>query len=304
VQATARRLLADPRAQNTVASFFSDWLALDGLADRAKDPTVYPGYTAAVERAMLDETSAFVTNVTFKGDGRFSTLLGAPYTYIDSTLASFYGAQVTGVGAQMTALNPTQRAGFLTQGAFLALTGDADGSNPPRRGKFIYTLMECQTLPPPPANVPPPAPASAGGTTRQRFEQHDQNACAQGCHTIMDPIGFGLENYDGIGQYRTTDNGLPVDASGRITLDGTPQTFNDAVGLMSLLAKSAEVRTCFAGEWSRYALDRVDTPGDAASLQATAGAFASDTASVQDLMVAVTNMRSFSYRSPSPGEAP
>jgi len=304
VQTQARRLLTDPKAEDTVSSFFADWLALDGLAARTKDPAVYPGYTPAVEQAMLDETSAFVKNVTFSGDGRLATLLGAPYSYIDGTLAPLYGATAAGAGVQKTSLNPAQRAGFMTQGAFLALTGNADGSNPVRRGKAVFTLLECNQLPPPPANVPPPAPASAGGTTRQRFEIHDQNACAKGCHTSMDPIGFGFENYDGVGQYRTMDNGLPVDATGMITLDGTSQTFNDAVGLMGLLAKSPEVRTCFAGTWARYALARADTAADAASLQATAGAFASDTAGLQDLMVAAATMRSFRYRSPSPGEMP
>ena len=304
VQTAARRLLADPKAKETVASFFADWMGLDGLAARTKDTNVYKTYTAATQQAMLDETSAFVENVTFGGDGRLATLLGAPYSYLDATLAPLYGATSTSTGTAMTktALNPAQRGGLLTQGSFLALTGNADGSNPVRRGKFVYTKLMCNTLPPPPANVPLPAPASAGGTTRQRFEVHDQNACARGCHTSMDPIGFGFENYDGIGQYRTMDNGSPVDATGTITLDGTPQTFTDAIGLVGLLAKSPEVRTCFAGEWSRFALGRVDTDGDAASLQATAAAFASDTASLQDLMAAVATMRSFRYRSPSPGE--
>ena len=82
------------------------------------------------------------------------------------------------------------------------------------------------------------------------------------------------------------------------------QTFNDAIGLVGLLAKSPQVRTCFAGEWARFALSRADTADDAASLQATAAAFASDTATVQDLMAAVATMRSFRYRSPSPGEMP
>ncbi|HVU51243.1 MAG TPA: DUF1592 domain-containing protein [Polyangia bacterium] len=300
----ARRLLADARAKGTMDAFFSDWMGLDGLAARTKDTTVYKTYTDATQAAMLAETNAFVENVVFGGDGRLSTLLGAPYSYINSTLAPLYGAQASGTAMTMTPLNPTQRAGLLTQGSFLALTGNADGSNPVRRGKFVYTKLQCQQMPPPPANVPPPAPASAGGTTRQRFTTHDQNACAKGCHTVMDPIGFGFENYDGIGQYRTTDNGLPVDATGSITLDGTPQTFKDAIGLVGLLAKSPEVRACFAGEWSRFALSRVDTPDDAASLQSTAAAFATDTASVQDLIAAVATMRSFRYRSPSPGEMP
>ena len=302
VQTAARRLLADPKAKDTVSSFFADWMGLDGLGARTKDTNVYKTYTAATQQALLDETSAFVQNVTFGGDGRLATLLGAPYSYLNATLAPLYGAQASGTGMTKTDLNPMQRAGLLTQGSFLALTGNADGSNPVRRGKFVYTKLMCNALPPPPANVPLPKPASAGGTTRQRFEVHDQNACARACHTAMDPIGFGFENYDGIGQYRTTDNGLPVDASGSITLDGTPQTFNDAIGLVGLLAKSPEVRTCFAGEWSRFALGRVDTDGDAGSLQTTAAAFASDTASLQDLMAAVATMRSFRYRSPSPGE--
>jgi hypothetical protein len=304
VQTQARRLLMDPRAKDTVSSFFSDWIALDGLAARTKDPAAYPGYTPAVMQAMLDETNAFVQNVAFGGDGRLATFLGAPYSYLEGSLATEYGVQVSATTPTKTALDPTQRAGFMTQGSFLALTGNADGSNPVRRGKFVYTKLLCNAMPPPPANVPPPAPASAGGTTRQRFETHDQNACAKGCHTLMDPIGFGFENYDGVGQWRTTDNSLPVDATGSITLDGTNQTFNDAVGLTALLAKSAEVKSCFAGEWSRYALARVDTPADAVSLQATASAFAADTASLQDLIAAVATMRSFRYRSLSPGETP
>ena len=304
VLTAARRLLADGKAKGTMDAFFSDWMALDGLPARTKDTTVYKTYTDATEAAMLAETNAFVENVVFGGDGKLSTLLGAPYSYINATLAPLYGAQASGTAMTMTPLNPAQRAGLLTQGSFLALTGNADGSNPVRRGKFVYTKLLCQQMPPPPANVPPPAPASAGGTTRQRFTTHDQNACAKGCHTVMDPIGFGFENYDGIGQYRTMDNGSPVDATGSITLDGKQQTFNDAIGLVTLLAKSPEVRSCFAGEWSRFALSRTDTSDDAASLQATSAAFASDTASVQDLIAAVATMRSFRYRSLSPGETP
>jgi hypothetical protein len=302
VQTQARRLLGDARAKDTVSAFFVDWMGLDGLAARTKDTNVYKTYTAATQQAMIDETSAFVQNVAFGGDGRLATFLGAPYSFLNSTIAPLYGATVTGSAMTKTDLNPMQRSGLLTQGAFLALTGSADTSNPVRRGKFIFTKLLCNQMPPPPANVPPPAPASAGGTTRQRFTTHDQNDCAKGCHGLMDPIGFGFENYDGIGQYRVTDNGQPVDATGSITVDGKTQTFHDAIGLMGILAQSPTVRACFAGEWSRFALSRTNTKDDAASLQSTAAAFASDTANLQDLMAAVATMRSFRYRSPSPGE--
>lgn len=304
VQTAARRLLADPKAKETVARFFNDWLALDNLGSRSKDLTAYPKYTADVQQAMLDETSTFVENVAFGGDGRLTTLLSAPYSFVNSTVAPLYGAQVASTTPQKTDLDPAQRAGFLTHASFLALTGAPSGSNPVLRGKAVYTKLLCNVLPPPPANVPPPKPASAGGTTRQRFVEHDQNACAKACHAAMDPIGFAFENYDGIGQYRTMDNGQPVDATGSLMLDGTMQSFNDAVGLAGLLAKSSDVRTCFAGEWSRFALARMDTDADAASLQATAKAFSADTATVQDLMAAVAAMRSFRFRSLSPGESP
>jgi hypothetical protein len=304
LQTEARRLLTDAKAKTTVSSFFTDWLELDGLPDRTKSAAAYPEYTAAVQAAMLDETRTFVESVSFGGDGRLATLLGAPYSYINQTLGALYGAQGTGAMMLKTDLPAAQRAGFLTQGAFLALTGNADGSNPVRRGKAVYTKLLCHTLPPPPANVPAPKPASAGGTTRQRFVEHDQNACARGCHSAMDPIGFAFEGYDGIGKYRTMDNGQAVDATGTITLDGVSHAFDGAVALVGLLAASPEVRACFAAEWSRYALLRDATTADAASLQAAAAAFAGDAASIQDLMVVVATMRSFRYRSPSPGEMP
>jgi hypothetical protein len=306
VQTAARRLLADPKAKDTVSAFFSDWLELDGLHERTKSATAYPEYNAALQTAMLDETSAFVQNVSFGGDGLLSTLLGAPYSYIpNQALATVYGAQLAQGGAgQRTELNPAQRGGFLTQASFLALTGSSDGSNPVRRGKTVYEKFLCKTLPPPPANVPNPKPASAGGTTRQRFAEHAMNACAIGCHQSMDPIGFAFENYDGIGKYRTMDNGQPVDATGSITVDGQKQTFNDAIGLVGILAKSPDVRRCFTTEWSRFALSRTDTPADLASLQSAAAAFAPQTATIQDLLVSVATMRSFRYRSPSAGEMP
>jgi len=137
VQTAARRLLMDGKAKETVSAFFADWLELDGLVDRTKSAAAYPEYNANMLTAMLDETSAFVQNVAFGGDGRLATLLGAPFSYVSNqALATVYGAQMTGAG-QRTDLNPAQRGGLLTQGSFLALTGASDGSNPvaPRKGR-------------------------------------------------------------------------------------------------------------------------------------------------------------------------
>jgi hypothetical protein len=304
VAAQARRLLADPRARDTVAAFFEEWLGIDLLADKAKDPKVYPEYTDALKAAMAAETRAFVQSVVFEGDGRWSTLLGASFSFVNQALGGVYGMQVAGTDLARTELDRGQRAGFLTEASFLALTGAADGSHPVRRGKALYEKLLCRELPPPPANVPPAKPASAGGSTRERFAEHDNNECARACHGLIDPLGFAFEHYDGIGKYRTTDNGKPVDASGEVPLDGATRRFADAIELTALLAGSAEVRRCFATQWVRFALAREESQADVASVDTAAAAFSADGATVRDLMAAVATMRSFRYRAPAPGEAP
>ncbi len=160
----------------------------------------------------------------------------------------------------------------------------------------------CGTLPPPPPNVPPAKPASAGGTTRERFTEHDQNACAKACHTLMDPIGFAFEHYDGIGRYRTMDNDQPVDATGMINIDGSSTPFADALELTKILSTSDSVRSCFAKQWFRFALGRAETDGDAPSLAAIATAFASNQFDMRDLAPAIATSRSFRYRSLAAGE--
>jgi hypothetical protein len=302
VKAAASRMLSDPKSKETVSSFFADWLELDGLKDRMKNATAYPGYNDALQTAMLGETRTFVENVSFGGDGSLATLLGGPFSYVNQSLGAVYGAEVQGADLKRTDLDASQRAGFLTQASFLALNGASDGSNPVRRGKAVYTKLLCHDLPPPPANVPAPKPASAGGTTRQRFVEHDTNPCATACHSAMDPIGYAFENYDGIGQFRTTDNGQPVDASGSVSTDGATHTFKNAIELIGVLAKSSEVRQCFSSQWARFALVRPDTDADQASLQTVASTFGSQTSTIQDLLAAIATMRTFRYRSPSDGE--
>ncbi|HXI60143.1 MAG TPA: DUF1592 domain-containing protein [Polyangia bacterium] len=302
VETQARRLLADAKAKETLSAFVSDLMELDMLPQKTKDATAYPQYTAALQAAMVGETAAFTQNAVFGGDGKLATLLGAKYSYINKALGDVYGTPQTSTDLTRTDLNPAQRAGLLTEPSFLALTGATDGSHPVRRGHAIYTKLLCHELPPPPANVPLAKPASSGGTTRQRFTEHDSNTCAAACHGLMDPIGFAFENYDGIGQYRTMDNGQPVDATGTLELDGTTHNFNNAVELAGVLAGSAEVQQCFARQWLRYALYRQESDADAASLATAASHFTAAGGKFQDLMVAIATTRSFRYRTPSPGE--
>jgi hypothetical protein len=303
LEAQARRMLKDTKARDTVSEFVEQWLGLDQVAERPKDPMVYPEFKDDLKAAMTAEARAFVSNVVFEGDGRLGTLLTAGFSFVNQPLAGVYGmSNVSGMDLKQANLDGNQRAGLLTQAAFLTVTGGTDGSHPVKRGKKIYERLLCGVLPPPPADVPPPKPASAGGTTRQRFDEHGKEACAAGCHGLMDTLGFAFENYDGIGKFRTKDNGGNVDATGTFQLDGSMKSFNDARDLVKVLASSATVRSCFATQWARFAFRRNETDGDRASLAAIEGAFGQNSNNIQDLLVGVAGARSFRYRASADGE--
>ena len=302
VEVQARRMIDDAKAHDMMAAFFQEWLSLDQVAARPKDAAVYPQFNDGLKRSMNAESLAFIDHVAFQGEGALSTFLTANYSFVDQTLAPVYGVSGAGSTASKLPLDSTQRAGLLTQSAFLTVTGATDGSNPVKRGRKVYERVLCGVLPPPPPNVPPPKSSSAGGTTRERFAEHDTQACAKACHAIMDPIGFAFENYDGIGQYRAEDNGKPVDATGAITLDGTSKSFKNAVELVNLLANSGNARSCFVTQWARFALSRADTEADRASLNAAYTSFSKANFTVRELLVGIATSRSFSYRSPSAGE--
>jgi hypothetical protein len=303
IETQVRRMLMDPKAAGTFADFFTDWLDIDTLAQSAKDPAVYPAYTGTLAAAMTAEVEDFVKAVLLNGTGRLDDILTGTSSFANQELAALYGVSgVVGSTLGPVSLNPAQRSGLLTLAGFLALTGATDGTNPPRRGFAILEKLLCNARIDPPAVMPALPPPSAGGTTRQRFEQQDGSPCATTCHVASDPFGFAFENYDGIGRYRTMDNGLPVDARVTVTLDGQAKTVSDARGLVAALAASDEVQTCFTRQWFRYALGRLDTDLDQASIEAAAARFKSSMHDIREMIVALATSRTFRFRTPGTGE--
>jgi hypothetical protein len=302
ITAQAARMLADDKAKDSVNAFFREWLEIDQLSALPKDGASYPEYDDGLKAAVVAETETFAQSVLLEGGGKLQTLLTADYSFSNQLLGKVYGGTSTGTALTKTALDPSRRLGLLTHPSFLAMTGSPDGSNPVKRGKAVYLKLLCGTLPPPPPNVPPAKPASAGGTTRERFAEHGQNECARGCHQLMDPIGFAFEHYDGIGRYRDMDNGKLVDSSGTLKLDGADVTFKDAVELSRALATSDTVRSCFAKQWFRFAFGRLETQGDASSLTSIQNAFAARDFDMHDLAPAIAVSRSFRFRSLAAGE--
>jgi hypothetical protein len=302
IAAQARRMLTDEKAKDAATAFFREWLEIDQIAPLPKDAKSYPDYNDELKDALLSGTEAFARSVLFDGGGKLETLLSADYTFSNQALGKVYGNSASGTTVSKTMLDTSQRLGLLMEPSFLTLTGSPDGSNPVKRGKAVYTKLLCGVLPPPPPNVPPAKPATAGGTTRERFAEHSQNECARGCHTLMDPLGFAFEHYDGIGRYRTMDNNQPVDSTGMISLDGVDHAFTDAVQLTKILSTSDTVRSCFAKQWFRFAVGREETDGDAPSLAIIATAFATNQFDMRDLAPAIAVSRSFRYRSLAAGE--
>jgi hypothetical protein len=302
LQAQAKRMLMDAKARDTVVSFAEEWLNLDQIATRPKDPMFYPEYNDALKTAMAAELRSFITGVVFEGDGRFSSLLMSTNSFVDQSLAGLYGIKgVQGATGKPMVLDGAQRAGLLTRAGFLSVNAGTDASSPTKRGRRVYERLLCGVLPTPPANVPPAKPPSETGTTRQHAEEHNKNPCTGACHTIMDPPGFAFEHYDGIGKYRETEKGAPIDSTGSIDIDGSRRDFKDARDLSQMLADSSTVARCFATQWLRYAFKRTETEADQASINDIVTAFGKAN-SVADLIVGVVGSRSFRYRSPGAGE--
>jgi len=159
-------------------------------------------------------------------------------------------------------------------------------------------------MPPQPPNlmVSPPE-VDPSKPTRERFAQHATDAACAGCHKLMDPIGFGFERYDGIGRFRSSDGGRPVDDTGELhdTRDANG-TFQGARALAERLAGSGEVSDCLATQLYRFGMGRLDGPGDACSLRAVRAAFAAAGGDLQELVVALASSEAFLHRPPLPAE--
>ncbi len=301
IEAQARRMLDDPRARDAVANFHAQWLGLGRIETLDKDASVYPAYTPALRQLWEKETLSFLDHVVFddaKGDVK--TMLTAPYSMMNADLAAFYGIKgPKGDGFEQVSLDPAQRAGLLTQASLLAVNAKPNQSSPVHRGKFVRERLLCQPLPPPPNNVniqPPDVDPKA--TTREKFAQHSSDPYCAGCHKLMDPIGFGFESYDGIGEFRTTDHGFPVDATGALT--GTRDSdgpFDGAVELAARLGESAEVRECVATQWFRFGYGHGEEKADSCAMNQLQDAFRASGYSVKELLVALTRTDAFRYRS-------
>ena len=254
LESQVRRMLADVRSKALVEHFASQWLQLGGLADHKPSAAAYPEYTAKLRFAMRRETELFVWTV-LREDRSVVDLLSADFTFVNESLAGLYGIPgIRGDQLQRVSTAGTPRGGLLTQASFLTVTSNPNRTSPVKRGKFILDNILGAPPPPPPANVPELVEKELSGTLRQRMEQHRTNPVCASCHQRMDPLGFALENYDGIGRWRERDGVARIDASGQLP---TGEKFQGPQELERLLiARKDEFVECLSRKLLTYALGR------------------------------------------------
>ena len=230
----------------------------------------------------------------FAGRGRsWTAQLTAPYTYVPAEVAPLYGAGTPAADGKLM-LDPTQRAGLLTQPALLATFAKADSTDPVHRGKFIFESVLCGSVPPPPANVNITPPVITPNTTaRQRFAEHDASADCAACHTFMDPIGLSFENYDALGRWRATEGGEDIDVSGVLRGTDVDGPFTGAVQLAQKLASSPQVAACAVRQLFRFTFGRFETAPDAPTLDHLTAGFQDSRQMFVELLVAMTQVLTF-----------
>lgn len=297
IEAQARRMLADPRAREQLASFVTEWLELDG-GELVKDEQTYPEWSPELGAVLTDSTQRFVESAVFEGPGTLEALLMAPFAFVDDRIAPLYGvAPPESSTLVRVALDPRERAGLLTQPAFLARHASTDRSSPVLRGRVIRERLLCQPMPSPPDDVMPllALDAARPTTTRARFEGHLTDPSCVGCHTLMDPVGFAFEQYDGVGRYRTHEGDAPIDAHGELVLAGSRDaSVNGGVALSQRLAASPEVSRCFAEQVWRFALRRLAAEDEACVIDEVAAA-----PTIPELLVRLTRSDAFTGTEPT-----
>ena len=254
--AEVARMTHDPKSASLIDNFAGQWLQLRNLDSVKPDPDKFPEFDGELRADMKQETRLFFKNMMDE-DHSLLDFLNAKYSFLNERLAKFYGVDgVTGDEFRKVDLTGTPRGGILTQASVLTVSSYPNRTSVVIRGKWVLENLLNAPPPPPPPDVPSLDENKLGVTAslRQQMEIHRANAVCASCHTKMDPLGFGLENFNAIGKYRTTDGKFPVDASGTLP-DG--RSFKNAVELEGLLAAQPQAfAQCVTEKMLTYALGR------------------------------------------------
>ena len=290
-------MLADRKGQRLVANFAGQWLYLRNLKNQIPSSIDFPDFDDNLRQALYRETELFVASIIGE-DRSVIELMTADYTFVNERLARHYGyVNVYGSHFRRVPVTDVNRRGLLGQASILTVTAQSNRTSPVARGKWIMENLLGAPPPAPPANVPPLEQTELKGTLRQRMEAHRKNPVCASCHTMMDPLGFALENFDPLGQWRTKDDGYAVDAVGA-TPDGTK--FDGVNGLRAaLLAKPDAFIETLTDRLMVYALGRGTEYYDAPAIRQIARNAAKNDYKFSRLILGIVNSTPFQMRAPA-----
>ncbi len=297
--AQTRRLLSDTRSRALFDGFGAQWLGIDKLAGKTFDPDKFPEMTPSLRQSMYDEARLLFDSIV-REDRSVRTFVEADYTFADAKLgALFYGMKIDGEGMQRVKLTNANRGGILTMPGVLATTSFPNRTSPVNRGVWVLEHVLGEHVPPAPANVPALEKQDqskvATLTLRQRTELHRTDPVCNNCHKILDPIGFGLENFDAIGRWRERDeSGGAVDASGELP---GKQRFSTPQELKRIIvARLDDLCHNLTGRMLAYALCRQLEGYDEIVVDGLVSNIAKDGHRMQNLVVAVVTSYPFMNR--------
>jgi hypothetical protein len=295
--AQARRMLADPRSRALVDGFAAQWLYIRDIDNAFPDTWRFPEFDEELRGSMREEMTRFFESFV-RSPRDMRDLLLSETTFVDARLAAHYGLPAPGDGFHEVSAAELERGGLLTQAGLMMVLSTPLRTSIVRRGKWVLTQLLCAEPPPPPPGVEGLVEdenegLAEGLTLRERLEVHRADPSCAACHAEMDDIGFGLEGFDGIGSFRTEDNGVPIDASGRLA-DGS--TFVGARALAELIAADARFGRCVTQKLYTYALGRGPEENDRPYLQDLSERFMSDGYLFESLVVDIVTSDPFRMR--------
>jgi len=295
--AQVQRMLRDPKSHALVENFGGQWLELRRLESQKPDQQKFPEYEEYLRRSMRQETEMFFENIV-REDRSILDFIDGNYSFLNERLAQFYKIPgVKGPEFRKVALTPeTHRGGILTQASILTVSSYATRTSPVLRGKWILENILNAPPPPPPPDVPNLDVEKVGASVslRQQLEEHRKNTVCASCHSRMDPLGFGLENFNAIGAWRTKDGNLPVDSAGTLP-DG--RSFNGPTELKAIVkADSNAFAECLTEKLLTYALGRGVERYDKPAIKQIAGRLAANNYRFSTLALEIANSLPFQNR--------
>lgn len=296
IAAAAAELMTTEAARDNTRDFAHQWFRLSSVQSASFDPAAVPAFTPTLASAAVEEVLRLFED--FAAEGRpLVDLYRAEYGYANAELGAIYGVPVAGEQLQRVELaDDPHRGGIFGSAAFAMGTADYAGTNVVARGVFVRTAAMCETLPAPPPGVIPtdPEPGESPAETQRR---HSEDPACAPCHELIDPIGFGLENYSPVGIWREVDEaGDPIDGEGRVLGVGD-EGFTGARELGELVAESEQAQSCAVETYFRFAFGRSPTAADACSLESIAEVVASEGGTYESVVMSIVTHPLFAVRS-------